>query len=130
MSVGHYRKRPVVIEAIQYIPPTDDQSDSGNAGEVTRWADGGTCTVVMPTGHWGETGHPQCWDLIIATLEDGSKPGCHTPDCAEDCTDTHSDGVHAEHIASPFDWIVKGIQGEFYAVKPDIFAACYEAVDA
>ena len=27
------------------------------------------------------------------------------------------------------DWIVKGIKGEFYPVKPDIFAATYEPVD-
>jgi hypothetical protein len=26
------------------------------------------------------------------------------------------------------DWLVKGVQGEFYPVKPDIFAATYEAV--
>lgn len=28
--------------------------------------------------------------------------------------------------ASRFDWIIKGIQGEFYACKPDIFEATYE----
>jgi len=28
------------------------------------------------------------------------------------------------------DWIIKGIQGEFYPCKPDIFSATYEAVDA
>ena len=27
------------------------------------------------------------------------------------------------------DWIVEGIQGEFYPVKSDIFEATYEAVD-
>jgi hypothetical protein len=27
------------------------------------------------------------------------------------------------------DWIVKGVQGEFYPVKPDIFEQTYEAVD-
>ena len=26
------------------------------------------------------------------------------------------------------DWIIKGIQGEFYPCKPDIFEATYEAV--
>lgn len=28
------------------------------------------------------------------------------------------------------DWIIKGVKGEFYPCKPDIFAATYEAVDA
>ena len=28
--------------------------------------------------------------------------------------------------ASPGDWIIKGIAGEFYPCKPDIFEATYE----
>ena len=28
--------------------------------------------------------------------------------------------------ASPGDWIIKGVQGEFYPCKPDIFAQTYE----
>lgn len=27
------------------------------------------------------------------------------------------------------DWIIKGVQGELYPCKPDIFAATYESVD-
>jgi hypothetical protein len=27
------------------------------------------------------------------------------------------------------DWIIRGVKGEFYPCKPDIFAATYEAVD-
>lgn len=30
-------------------------------------------------------------------------------------------------FAEPGDWIIKGIKGEFYPCKPDIFAATYEA---
>lgn len=30
--------------------------------------------------------------------------------------------------ASIGDWIIKGVQGEFYPCKPEIFAATYEAV--
>ena len=30
--------------------------------------------------------------------------------------------------ASPGDWIIKGIKGEFYPCKPDIFEATYEKV--
>lgn len=32
-------------------------------------------------------------------------------------------------VASPGDWIVEGVKGETYPVKPDIFAETYEAVD-
>lgn len=31
-------------------------------------------------------------------------------------------------FARPDDWIIKGVQGEFYPCKPDIFAATYEEV--
>lgn len=31
--------------------------------------------------------------------------------------------------ASPGDWIIRGVKGEHYPCKPDIFAATYEAVD-
>jgi hypothetical protein len=30
--------------------------------------------------------------------------------------------------ASPGDWVIRGVQGEFYPCKPDIFAATYETV--
>lgn len=30
-------------------------------------------------------------------------------------------------LASVGDWIIQGVQGEFYPCKPDIFAATYEA---
>jgi hypothetical protein len=28
--------------------------------------------------------------------------------------------------ASPGDWIIKGVKGEFYPCKPDIFEASYD----
>lgn len=31
--------------------------------------------------------------------------------------------------ASPGDWIIRGVQGEFYPVKPEIFEATYEPCD-
>lgn len=31
-------------------------------------------------------------------------------------------------FAAPEDWIIRGVAGEFYPVKPDIFAATYEAL--
>ena len=31
-----------------------------------------------------------------------------------------------KHIATEGDFIIKGVQGEFYACKPDIFKATYE----
>ena len=31
-------------------------------------------------------------------------------------------------LASPGDWIIRGVKGELYPCKPDIFEATYEAV--
>lgn len=32
--------------------------------------------------------------------------------------------------ASPGDWIIKGVKGEYYPCKPDIFEQTYEGADA
>jgi hypothetical protein len=32
-------------------------------------------------------------------------------------------------LASPGDWIIKGVKGEFYPCKPDIFEATYERAE-
>jgi hypothetical protein len=37
--------------------------------------------------------------------------------------------LEGQLAAAPGDWIVKGIQGEFYPMKPDIFEATYEPVE-
>jgi hypothetical protein len=50
-----------------------------------------------------------------------------------------SDYYRSEHVAIdtlegvmkalPGDWIIRGVQGEFYPCKPDIFDATYEPID-
>jgi len=37
--------------------------------------------------------------------------------------------LEGTHEAKRGDWIIKGIKGELYPCKPDIFEATYEAVD-
>lgn len=37
--------------------------------------------------------------------------------------------LEGERIASMGDWIIQGIQGEFYPCKPDIFEMTYEAAE-
>ena len=59
--------------------------------------------------------------------------------CGDDVTTTsRSDGLSDLHIrtpegvmiASPGDWMIRGIKGELYPCKPDIFEMIYEPVDA
>lgn len=39
------------------------------------------------------------------------------------------DTLEGQMKALPGDWIIKGVKGEFYPCKPDIFAATYEPVE-
>lgn len=34
--------------------------------------------------------------------------------------------LEGNHLCSDGDWIIKGVKGEFYPCKPDIFAATYD----
>lgn len=36
--------------------------------------------------------------------------------------------LEGEHLASVGDWIIKGVKGEFYPCKPDVFEATYEVI--
>lgn len=38
--------------------------------------------------------------------------------------------LEGEHIANEGDWIIKGVNGEFYPCKPDIFEKTYEIVES
>lgn len=51
--------------------------------------------------------HTDCKEIEIRTLEDG-----------------HDD--RAVHVASLNDFIIRGVHGEYYACKPDIFWKTYE----
>ena len=37
--------------------------------------------------------------------------------------------LEGDHLAEKGDWILKGVAGEYYPCKPDIFKATYEPVD-
>ena len=88
-----YRKKPVVIEAMQFtgVPP-----DGTNAEAVVTWIG----------KHQSRYKHIAGDDVVIliATLE-----GTMT--------------------ANVDDWIIKGVKGEFYPCKPDIFEATYDPIE-
>lgn len=39
------------------------------------------------------------------------------------------DTLEGPHMVTPGDWIIKGVQGEFYPCKNDIFLTTYEEAD-
>jgi hypothetical protein len=80
-----YRKKPVVIDTIQWT--------GNNKLEILDFIGGHGC--------YRSGGVPE--GIFIFTLE-------------------------GEHFANVGDWIIKGIKGEFYPCKPDIFEKTYEPV--
>lgn len=84
-----YRKKPVIIEAIQF----EDNSD--RIIEIHEFMGGDTIRV-----NYEDKNNPY---LKIETLEGIMK-------------------------ASVGDYIIKGVNGEFYPCKPDIFEKTYERV--
>lgn len=84
-----YRKKPVIIEAIQF----EDNSD--HIIEIHEFMGGDTIRV-----NYEDKDNPY---LKIETLEGIMK-------------------------ASVGDYIIKGVNGEFYPCKPDIFEKTYERV--
>lgn len=86
-----FRKKPVVVEAVQFGGSSSDVAD------LKRWIEGGEYSR-----------HPVRTKDLGRVLEIPTLEGVMT--------------------ASPGDWIIKGVKGEFYPCKPDIFAATYEPV--
>lgn len=43
-----------------------------------------------------------------------------------DYWDVHIKTLEGVMTAGPFDWIIRGVKGEHYPCKPDIFDATYE----
>lgn len=83
-----FRKKPVVIEAIQV-----------------------------------EAGYRNLQDIIAFVGEENLCPIERRPDYILKIKTLEGD------MAVSFgDWIIKGVKGEFYPCKPDIFEATYEAV--
>lgn len=79
-----YRKKPVVIEAMQLLPVYK---------RVADWCGG----QLIRSEYTNSIVH-----MVISTLE-------------------------GDMTANIGDWIIRGVNGEFYPCKPDIFATTYEA---
>lgn len=96
-----FRKKPVVIEAMQW--------DGVDRRAIYAWAQPvwqglSLCNSWYLKQARDEQRQNGTYTIVIPTLE-------------------------GELEARPGDWIIKGVKGEFYPCKPDIFAATYDAVD-
>ena len=105
-----YRKKPVVIEAMQW-DGTEDQSRA-----IRHWAE--PAVAIVDTDH---IQHLWSYDAGCYIMPAGKM--IHAPyrtRCLIVLT------LEGEMIAAPGWWIIKGVQGEFYPCDPDIFAKTYE----
>lgn len=94
-----FRKKPIVIEAVQL------RWDTWN--EMCDFAGVGSLDDDCPEGTQN--------DLENNPLPDGG-PGLMIPTL---------EGIM---LGRPNDWIIKGVKGELYPCKPDIFKETYEEV--
>lgn len=102
--MARYRKKPVEIEARQLT------GTNGEMHAVYLWIEGHVGSVPPPCDDemnggpaQGVTIDPADGLIVIRTIEGDMK-------------------------ADVGDWIIRGVQGEFYPCKPEIFAATYELV--
>ena len=98
--MASYRKKPVVIEAVQ-----------------------------LCFANWGEI----CDFLGDIISEDN--PGRSSLSCSESCGESEFIEVtiptlEGDQVARHGDFIIRGVQGDLYPCKPDIFRATYEELDA
>ncbi len=75
------------------------------------------------------TGSPLSFDLIYEWMggDDGPNLGHEGP--TEDPREFGIKTLEGKMTARPGDWIIKGVAGEFYPCKPDIFEKTYERVE-
>ena len=108
-----YIKKPVAIEATQWFKsgdhPKDDRDTFYTEESGEFLGEGKTVRYYRRPDLDGQDKCKNCSDIMhnhgwIDTLEGG-------------------------HIVCPKDYIIKGIKGEFYPCKPDIFVQTYEKVE-
>ena len=116
-----YRKKPVVIEAMRMpdaypegVDPSEDRyARNLAAARVYDWVETNTAggfeamACIEAREPWPETGvsiDPRDGRMIISTLE-------------------------GPHWVNSGDYVIRGVQGEFYPCKPKIFEATYARDD-
>lgn len=89
MIMPMFRKKPVVIEAVQWTGDRELMNDFMGVTDSVETANHGFIEMK---------------ELYIKTLE----------------------GIHKANLN---DWVIRGVKGEFYPCKPDIFEQTYEKVE-
>lgn len=113
-----FRKRPVEVEAMHWLgAPTPEVLPS--ATRVIDWVldNGGTARY-----------HAERTHDTSEVVETGEVKSFERPEPVPE--HIAIDTLEGTMRALPGDWIIRGVQGEFYPCKPDIFAETYEDVES
>lgn len=103
--MAKFRKKPVVIEAFQMTKERRWDNTDWPAWLNEAWQKGpGENSVWIDPNAPVDPGRDTPSELVCGTLE----------------------GVHKITWG---DWIIKGVKGELYPCKPDIFEATYDPAD-
>lgn len=111
-----YRKKPIVIDAVQWFKNGDHPKDD--------------CRIVNPPlGIEGERFLSE--GKIVRYFR---RPDVSGEELCQHCKKTmHDHGwidtFEGGHIVCPGDWIITGIAGEKYPCKPNIFEATHEPAE-
>ena len=105
-AAKRFRKKPVEIEAWQWVSDLPERE----AHAIVEWME----------EHWAADSGGPAYD---PELSGGTGPNGEDWGCLE------IDTLEGTMEVSPHDYVIRGVHGEFYPCKPDIFAATYEAVD-
>jgi hypothetical protein len=109
--MSKFRKKPVVIEAVQWT--------GANVQAVAEFLAGADLLVSRtPTeGDILKRDHHDAFHRIASFDLAVTPPTLAIPT------------LEGTMTAISGDWIIRGVKGEFYPCNPDIFAATYEPVD-
>ena len=102
--LNKYRKKPVVVDAIQLK------------------ADNIHTVYEFVYGNKPDLGHSVAQDKWYDYCQSVIKYGLDIPTLED------GDDKRAKHVASIDDFVIKGIQGEVYPIKEDIFQKTYDKV--
>jgi hypothetical protein len=115
--MSKFRKKPVVIEAVNWnghtLGLTNKPVDLSQPAAPNVW-------LEMPA-----------WLPKVSNVVTDEKSPAH-PKPGEIWRDGESlwiGTLEGNMVCSPGDWIIRGIKGELYPIKADIFAATYEPAE-
>ncbi len=114
-----FKKKPVIIEALQYLP-----EDADRMRDLAQWLHHYAAKFAF--SHTRSIERLYCAHDFLSPVE---LPAVTKVVPGSDVYVFKLETLEGEMSASPGDWIVRGIKGEFYPVKPEIFAETYEVTE-